>query len=92
MNDRELPYNRSLAALESVLACVERPGDFCTHGALTLPLPVVRVDGVGTLALPLLEAQAAALIDAAERAPYGTTASWPVHAGSGTRRHQPPVA
>jgi hypothetical protein len=71
MNDRELPYNRSLAALESVLAGVERPGDFCTHGALALPLPVVRVDGVGTLAFPLLEAQAAALIGAAERAPYG---------------------
>ena len=56
MNDRELPYNRSLTALESVLAGVERPGDFCTHGALALPLPVVRVDGVGTLAFPLVEA------------------------------------
>ena len=45
--------------------------DFCMHAALALPMPVVQVDGVGSLAFPLLESQAAALIAAAERAPYG---------------------
>ena len=71
MTDDDLPYNRSLAALESLLAGVKRPGDFCAHGALDLPMPMVEVDGVGLLSFPLLEVQAAALIAAAERAPYG---------------------
>ena len=71
MAETDLPYNRSLADLESLLSRVNRPGDFCMHGALALPMPVVRVDGVGPLSFPLLEAQAAALIAAAELAPYG---------------------
>lgn len=71
MTDNDLPYNCSLDALESVLARVERPGDFCVHGALALPMPMVQVDGVGLLSFPLLQAQIPALIAAAERAPYG---------------------
>jgi hypothetical protein len=71
MTDPDLPYNRSLHDLESLLARVERPGDFHVHGALALPMPMVHVDGVGPLSFPLLEVQAAALIAAAERAPYG---------------------
>jgi predicted 2-oxoglutarate/Fe(II)-dependent dioxygenase YbiX len=71
MTDDELPYNRSLDALESLLAGVERPGDFCVHGAPALPMPMVQVDSVGTLSFPLQEAQTAALVAAAERAPYG---------------------
>ncbi len=67
----DLPYNRSLDALELLLAGVRRPGDFCVHGALALPMPMVEVDGVGLLSFPLLDVQAAALIAAAERAPYG---------------------
>lgn len=67
----DLPYNRSLADLESLLTCVKRPGDFCMHSALALPMPLVQVDGVGSLSFPLLEAQAAALIAAAELAPFG---------------------
>lgn len=71
MTESDLLYNRSLADLESLLIRVKRPGDFCMHGALALPMPVVQVDGVGSLSFPLLEAQATALIAAAERAPYG---------------------
>ena len=67
----DLPYNRSLDALQTLLAGVRRPGDFCVHGALAVPMPMVEVDGVGLLSLPLLDVQAAALIAAAERAPYG---------------------
>jgi hypothetical protein len=71
MTESDLPYNRSFADLESLLSHVERPGDFCMHAALALPMPLVQVDGVGSLSFPLLETQAAALIAAAELAPYG---------------------
>jgi hypothetical protein len=62
---------QSLESLESVLTGVRRYGDFCVHGALALPMPIVQVDGVGLLSFPLLDVQAAALIAAAELAPYG---------------------
>ncbi len=71
MSDNDFPYNHSLAPLESLLAGVKRPGSFCVHGALALPMPMVRVDGVGALSFPLPPAQIAALLAAAERAPYG---------------------
>ena len=71
MTTSDLPYNRALAGLESLLTGVQRPGDFCMHGALALPMPMVQVDGVGSLSFPLLEAQAATLIAAAVRAPFG---------------------
>ena len=71
MTDNDLPYSRSLAPLESLLAGVKRPGGFCVHGALALPMPMVQVDGVGLLSFPLPQAQIAALIAVAERAPYG---------------------
>lgn len=71
MIESGLPYNRSLADLELLLSRVKRPGDFSMHGALVLPMPMVEVDRVGSLSFPLLEAQAAALISAAESAPYG---------------------
>ena len=71
MTERDLRYNRSLADLESLLSRVTRPGNFCMHGALALPMPVVEVDRVGSLSFPLLGTQAAALIAAAELAPHG---------------------
>jgi len=71
MADNDLPYNCSLDALESLLAGVKRPGDFCVSGALALPTPMVEVAGVGLLSFPLPPVQIAALIAAAERAPYG---------------------
>lgn len=71
MTDNDFPYSRSLAPLESLLAGVKRPGGFCVHGALPLPMPMVQVAGVGVLSFPLPQAQIATLIAAAERAPYG---------------------
>ena len=58
-------------AIEKLLQSVERPGDFCTHGRLFAPMPRLEVEGAGTLAFPVPEAQIRALIRAAERAPYG---------------------
>jgi hypothetical protein len=71
MTESDLPYNRTLGNLELLLTRVQRPGDFCMHGALALPMPLVQVEGVGSLSFPLLEAQAEALMAVAERAPYG---------------------
>lgn len=71
MTDNDMPYSRALAPLESLLAGVNRPGGFCVHGALALPMPMVEVDGIGLLSFPLPQAQIAALVAAAERAPYG---------------------
>ncbi|HEY1932837.1 MAG TPA: 2OG-Fe(II) oxygenase [Acetobacteraceae bacterium] len=54
-----------------VLTTVQRPGDFVTSGTIELLPPSISVDCVGRIALPLLPAQAAALIAVAEQAPYG---------------------
>ncbi len=57
--------------LTELLLSVKRPGDFCTHGRLFLPMPTLTVEGVGLLSFPVADAQVHALIDAADRAPYG---------------------
>ena len=57
--------------LEELLRSIDRPGDFCAHGRLFVPMPRLEVDGAGLLSFPVPEAQVRALIDAAERAPYG---------------------
>jgi hypothetical protein len=59
------------ADLAALLNEVDRPGDFCTCGVTELLAPNLVVDGVGPIALPVLPAQAQALVAAAERAPYG---------------------
>jgi len=59
------------AALAAILQTVRTPGDFFAAGACALHLPLIEVEGIGPIALPLLPAQAAQLIAAAERAPYG---------------------
>ena len=57
--------------LATLLSTVRTPGDFCTAGVRAMPLPGLVVDGVGPIALPLLQVQADQLIAIAERAPYG---------------------
>lgn len=58
-------------ALAAVLQTVQTPGDFFAAGECALHVPLIEVEGIGQIALPLLPAQAAQLIAAAERAPYG---------------------
>lgn len=53
------------------LDSVERPGDFCAGDLRNIFMPAIDVDGVGRIALPLLPAQAKALVAIAEAAPYG---------------------
>ncbi|WP_066339763.1 2OG-Fe(II) oxygenase [Azohydromonas lata] len=57
--------------LPALLSTVRTPGDFCTAGTIELALPLLTVQGVGAVALPLLPQQAEQLIAIADRAPYG---------------------
>ena len=57
--------------LADILKNVCRPGDFSTTGRCEIFAPRLEVDGVGLIALPLLPAQAEALVAVAEQAPYG---------------------
>ena len=63
--------DRAANALEKLLLSVDRPGDFCAHGRLFAPMPRLEVEGAGSLSFPVPEAQIQALIEGAERAPYG---------------------
>jgi hypothetical protein len=57
--------------LAAVLSTVRRPGDFFVSATTELLAPLLEVDGIGPVALPLLPTQAEQLIAVAERAPYG---------------------
>jgi 2OG-Fe(II) oxygenase superfamily len=57
--------------LAIILDSLDRRADFCVSGKLPFHAPGLTVEGVGPVALPLLPAQAARLIAAAERAPFG---------------------
>ena len=57
--------------LADLLRKANRPGDFYAFGTTELLPPSLSVDGVGSIALPLLPVQADQLVAVAERAPYG---------------------
>src|SRR4051812_48045299 len=57
--------------LAAVLGKVRRPGDFFATGATELLAPLLEVERVGPVALPLLPIQAKELIGVADPAPYG---------------------
>ena len=71
MGARHIKYAAGHARVEKLLRSVDRPGDFCAHGRLFAPMPRLVVEDVGVVSFPVPEAQARALIQAAERAPYG---------------------
>jgi hypothetical protein len=66
MEDLTLSIAHELPAL---LSTVRTPGDFYTAGTIELALPLLTVQGVGAVALPLLPLQAEQLIAVADRAP-----------------------
>ncbi|MCY3793568.1 MAG: 2OG-Fe(II) oxygenase [Gammaproteobacteria bacterium] len=66
-----IEYGQDSAGIEELLSSVERPGNYCALGRLFAAMPVVSVDGVGDLSLPVREGQVRALMSVAERAPYG---------------------
>jgi hypothetical protein len=57
--------------LLNVLEKIDRPGTFCTSGPLPPIFPGLEVAGVGPVALPLENRQAAILKKRARQAPYG---------------------
>jgi hypothetical protein len=67
----DIGYNQELRPLEAVLAGVKQPGDFFVCGAMEMPMPWVEIEGAGTLSFPVPDAQIAAIVRRAERAPYG---------------------
>lgn len=71
MQHIEIEYNQELKPLEAVLSGVKQPGDFFVCGAMEMPMPRVEVEGAGTLSFPVPDAQIAAIVRRAERAPYG---------------------
>ena len=58
-------------AFAAALSKVQRPGDFYASGTLDMHPLRLDVTDIGTVALPLLPAQAVQLIAVAEQAPYG---------------------
>ena len=54
-----------------MLLAIDRPGSFHVHGRTFAPMPKLDVADVGVLAFPVPTPQVRALIEAAERAPYG---------------------
>ena len=70
MKGPEVEYATN-APLTELLRSVDRPGDFCTHGRRFLPMPTLNVEGVGPLSFPVPDFQVRALMEVAERAPYG---------------------
>ena len=58
-------------SFEELLQSIDRPGDYFTHGRLLVPMPVLKVDGIGVLSFPVPQGQIRALMEVAERAPYG---------------------
>ncbi len=61
----------TVTELAELLEKADRPADFCVSGVAETFPPALKVEGVGSIALPLLPVQARELIAAAERAPYG---------------------
>ena len=71
MEGPQIEYNREHVRLESALKAIDRPGDYFVAGRVEGAMPRMSVRPVGTIAFPILEAQARSLADAADRAPYG---------------------
>jgi hypothetical protein len=67
----EIEYNQELKPLEAALSRVKQPGDFFVCGTVEMPMPKVEVEGAGTLSFPVPDAQIAAIVRRAKRAPYG---------------------
>ena len=64
-------FDERLADLSALISSVNRPGEYCVQGRMSVPIPRIEVEGVGVLSVPVPPAQASALVACAESAPYG---------------------
>ena len=67
----EVADQRKSSRLEKILLSIDRPGDFCTHGRLVVPMPRLEIENVGVLSFPVPASQLGELIREAHQAPYG---------------------
>ena len=66
-----ITYNSEHSNLEEALESIDRTGDFFAEGRMESLPPRMSVSSVGRIAYPILDFQLQALIEVAERAPYG---------------------
>lgn len=72
MTDQDTNFEqKNKRLLIELLQSIDRPGDYCVGGNLHVPMPKITLKNVGTLSFPVPQAQIDALIEMAERAPYG---------------------
>lgn len=67
----EITYADHLDELTAALEGLDRPGDYVTSGTIDSAPPLVEVEGVGIISIPVPPEQACALAAAAIKAPYG---------------------
>ena len=83
-SDEDYPSDNDSAGFKSLLKAwldqVRTAGSFATAGLCpTVPIPVLNVEGLGTVGLPLTDNTAKAIINSYHRAPFGK--------GTSTLRH-----
>ena len=66
-----MAFDERLAALAGLIGSVDRPGDYCAHGRVLVPMPRLVAADAGALSFPIPPAQLEALIAAAGPAPFG---------------------
>ena len=71
MRHYDLAPDSPLAPVMDLLRSVDRPGSYCTHGRLLVPMPRLEVAPAGPISFPIPKTQIRALLAQAERAPYG---------------------
>ena len=54
-----------------VLSRIKHSGDFCVGGSIEMPMPALKIEGVGMIALPLIPFQADAIKKVSMQASYG---------------------
>ena len=64
-------FDERLADLSALISSVDRPGEYCMQGHVSVPMPRLEVEGVGMLSFPIPPSQADQLVACAESAPYG---------------------
>lgn len=67
----KVTYQKTNPRLEKILQSIDQPGDFCTFGRLTAPMPRLEMKDVGIVSFPVPDSQIDQLIRMAEQAPYG---------------------
>ncbi len=69
--EQKFEYQNISPRLEEILGSMDRPGDFCTEGRVSEPMPRLEVENVGILSFPVPKTQIEELIQTADPAPYG---------------------